>query len=122
MQFSALGEVHTDLSNSSGGDTDELNISPVTIEVTLSDGRKISLTIQGEKGATISGLYKLEQASEASYTATINMRNSIFDRFAKSLATEEGTRATGLCNQSYGRYGDKSIFWGWGSKWSILQK
>jgi len=91
LLFSASGEVHTDLSNnSSGGDADELNISPVTIEVTLSDGRKISLTIQGEKGSTISGLYKLEQTSEASYTATINMRNSIFDRFAKSLATEEG--------------------------------
>lgn len=89
-QFSASGEVHTDLSNSPSSDTDELNISPVTIDVTLSDGRKISLMIQGEKGSTISGLYRLEQTSEASYTATINMRNSIFDRFAKSLATEEG--------------------------------
>lgn len=69
---------------------DDLSISPVTIDVTLSDGKQVSLTIQGEKGATEQGLYNLTVSMGDHYTATINLRNPIFDRFDKSLSTNEG--------------------------------
>lgn len=68
---------------------DNLRIPPVTIDVTLSDGSKIPLTIQGERGVTEEGLYNLTKTNEQ-YTATINLRNPIFDRFDKSLSTAEG--------------------------------
>lgn len=69
--------------------TDNLKISPITIDVTLSDGSKIPLTIQGERGITEEGLYNLTTAN-GTYTATINLRNPIFNRFDKSLSTPEG--------------------------------
>jgi hypothetical protein len=70
--------------------TDSLSIPPVTIDVTLSDGKKVPLTIQGEKGATEQGLYNLTKNKDNHYTATINLRNPIFERFDKSLSTPEG--------------------------------
>lgn len=69
---------------------DNLQIPPVTIDVTLSDGKKIPLTIQGEKWATEQGLYNLTRSSSGDYTTAINLRNPIFDRFGKSLATSDG--------------------------------
>lgn len=68
----------------------DLSIPPVTVDVTLSDGTKIPLTIQGEKGASDQGLYSLIESSNGSYVTTINLKNPIFDRFDKSLSTTEG--------------------------------
>ena len=70
--------------------TDSLHIAPITIDVTLSNGSKIPLTIQGEKCPTGQGLYNLTISANGNYTTTINLRNPIFDRFEKSLATPEG--------------------------------
>lgn len=71
--------------------TDEYKISPVTIDVTLNDGKKVPLTIVSEKGATEQGLYALKvNADNNHYTAIINLRNPIFNRFEKSLSTLEG--------------------------------
>lgn len=80
----------TDLFGNHVGATDSLHITPITIDVTLSNGSKIPLTIQGEKCPTEQGLYNLTISANGNYTTTINLRNPIFDRFEKSLATPEG--------------------------------
>ena len=80
----------TDLFGNPVGTNDSLHIAPITIDVTLSNGSKIPLTIQGEKCATDQGLYNLTVSANGNYTTTINLRNPIFDRFDKSLATPEG--------------------------------
>ena len=80
----------TDLFGNPVATNDSLHIAPITIDVTLSNGSKIPLTIQGEKCATDQGLYNLTVSANGNYTTTINLRNPIFDRFDKSLATPEG--------------------------------
>lgn len=73
-----------------GSIPEELNITPITIETKLSVGGQISVTIEGGRGSTASGLYSLKKSSGDSYIATINLRNPIFDRFEKSLSPAEG--------------------------------
>jgi hypothetical protein len=81
----------TDLFGNPIIENDEFQIPPVSIDVTLSNGEKIPLTIKGEKSVTEQGLYNLRKVSDANnYIATINLSNPIFDRFDKSLATPEG--------------------------------
>lgn len=80
----------TDLFGNTIATNDSLHIEPIAIDVTLSNGSKIPLTIRGEKCATEQGLYSLTISANGNYTTTINLKNPIFERFEKSLATPEG--------------------------------
>jgi hypothetical protein len=80
----------TDLFGNPIATNDSLHIEPIAIDVTLSNGSKIPLTIRGEKCATEQGLYSLTISANGNYTTTINLKNPIFERFEKSLATPEG--------------------------------
>lgn len=83
-------QAQTDLFGNPITENDEFQIPPVAIEVKLSKDDKVSLTIRGEKGTTEQGLYQLIKTATDDYIATINLRNPIFYRFDKSLATPEG--------------------------------
>ena len=80
----------TDLFGTPIATNDSLHIEPIAIDVTLSNGSKIPLTIRGEKCATEQGLYSLTISANGNYTTTIYLKNPIFERFEKSLATPEG--------------------------------
>ncbi|WP_278832796.1 ATP-binding protein [Porphyromonas cangingivalis] len=69
---------------------EDLKLTPIVVSVTLSSGETISLTIEGQREETESGLYILQQIDSSKYKTSINLKNPIFDRFEKSLATMEG--------------------------------
>ena len=69
---------------------EDFQIPSATVDVPLSNGKIVKLTIRGERGISEQGLYNLTIASEDNFVATINLRNPIFSRFDKSLSTQEG--------------------------------
>lgn len=81
----------TDLFGNVVSTPDELGIQPITIDVTLSDGKSISLTIKGEKSSTEMGLYTLtfDGGGSGCYTTTINLRNPMFEKFSSAEGQEQ---------------------------------
>lgn len=59
-----------------------------TVEIPLDNNEKIQLTIKTGEG--ISGLYTLIENPPNKYETTINLKNSVFQRFSVSLSTSEG--------------------------------
>lgn len=60
----------------------------ITIDINLDNNEKVELTIKVGEGD--SGLYTFLETDDHKYETTINLKNSVFQRFADSLSTKEG--------------------------------
>lgn len=79
----------TDIFGNTTVANDDLGIEPVTIDVTLSDGKQVPLTIMGEKFPTEQGLYNLTKDQSGNFTTKINMRNKMFEKFSSADGQEQ---------------------------------